>query len=51
VIGNGAQATRNNTIALGSTTTPFLTASSGTSTGSYLVVRINGVDRKLLIFN
>ena len=51
VLGDRAVATQSNTIAIGSTTTPLLTASSATgSTGSYLVVRINGVDRKLLIY-
>lgn len=50
VIGTEAVATQNNTIALGSTTYPFLTAAGGTAPGAittYLVVRVNGIDLKI----
>jgi hypothetical protein len=50
-LGYGAQATANNTLAIGSTSVPLLTSNTATSTGSYLVVRLNGVNRKLLIYN
>jgi len=50
VIGNEAQATQNNTIALGSTITPFLTSGSGVSTGNYLVIRLNGQNLKIPLY-
>ena len=50
VIGNEAIATVNNSIALGSTTYPFLTSGTGTNTNSFLVVKLNGVDRKIPIY-
>jgi len=50
VIGVSALATQNNTIALGSTVVPFLTSGSGTNTNSFMVVRLNGVNRKIPIW-
>jgi hypothetical protein len=50
VVGHGASATQNNTIALGSTTVPFLTSGSGTNTGNFLVMRLNGQNVKIPIY-
>jgi hypothetical protein len=51
VLGMSAAATQNNTIALGSTAVPFLTASSGNDTGSFLVIRLNGVNLKIPLYS
>ena len=50
VVGSEAQATQDHTIALGSTASPFLTANSGSTTGHYLVVRLNGQDLKIPLY-
>lgn len=50
VMGDSARATQSNTVVLGSTGTPLLTAATGTTTGSYLVVRINGRDLKIPLY-
>jgi len=49
-LGDSAVATQSNTIAIGSTSYPLLTSGTGASTGSYLTVRLNGVNRKILIY-
>ena len=50
VLGRGASATESNTIVLGSTVTPLLTSATGTTTGKYLIVRLNGQNVKLPIY-
>lgn len=50
VIGHDAIATQSNSFVLGSTTSPLLTASTGTNTGLYLIVILNGRELKIPLY-
>lgn len=51
VIGDAAVAVASNQLVIGSTEVPLLTSNTGTSTGKYLTLRLNGQTLKVLLYS